>query len=275
MPFESFEVRIDDAIAYLTLNQPDKRNALTRQFWGELPTCLEQLEYAGDVRVIVLTATGPVFCAGIDLSVFQTPGTLANQSAVERERLRGLVLRLQNVISAVERCRIPVIAAVTGGCIGAGLDLICACDLRYATEDAFFTVHEVNLGIMADLGTLQRLPKLIPDGIAREMAFTGLPLSGRDAQAHGLVSRLYPSPEELASGVAAVAKEIARRSPLAVAASKEALLFARDHSVADSLVQCATLQAAILDPDQIQESMAASRQRRPPAYPSLLVPSTL
>jgi enoyl-CoA hydratase len=183
--------------------------------------------------------------------------------------VRRTVLELQGSFNAIERLRMPVLAAIQGGCIGGGVDMISACDMRYCTEDAFFCIQEINIGMTADVGTLQRLPHLIPHGMVRELAYTGRRLDARRAKEIGLVNELYPSQESMLQGVTQIAREIAARSPLAVHGSKEMLNYARDHSIADSLEYMAVWQTGMYQPTDMLESFAAKQQKRDPVFEDL------
>lgn len=266
MQYSCFEVGFSSGIGQLRLNRPEQLNSMNQAFWSELPAALSQLQARPDVRVIVISSTGQHFSAGMDLSVFQSSDWLSTESARDRFRLRDLVLTLQNCFSALERARIPIIASVQGGCIGGAVDMVAACDLRYSTSSAFFVIQEINLAMMADLGTLQRLPKLIPQGIVKELAYTGDRMSAERAKAYGLVNDVFASEEEMHEKVMEVARKIAARSPVAIAATKEAINFARDHSVEDSLRAAADLQAAIFDVSDIHECFKAKKDKREPEF---------
>jgi enoyl-CoA hydratase len=181
-----------------------------------------------------------------------------------------MILQLQDSLSCLERARMPVIAAVQGGCVGGGVDMITACDMRYCSEDAFFCIQEINIGIIADVGTLQRLPKIIPSGMARELAYTGRRLPARRAREIGLVNEVYPTQEAMLAGVMEIAREIAGHSPLAVSGSKEMLNYARDHSVEEALNYIATWQAGMFQPDDVREALGAKQDKRKPAFQDLL-----
>jgi enoyl-CoA hydratase len=186
--------------------------------------------------------------------------------AHSREKLRALVLDLQDTVTAVERCRKPVIAEIHGACVGGGIDLITACDLRYCSQDAYFSIKEIDVGMTADVGTLQRLPKIVGEALTRELAYTGRNVKGEEAQEIRLVNRCYATREELAAGVAAIAASIAAKSPLAVRGCKEMITYARDHSVADGLNYIATWNAAMLLSQDLDEALAAGREKRPPVF---------
>jgi len=271
MSHRCFSVDVVDRVGHITLSRPDELNTMVPAFWRELPAIVNELSDAGDVRVIVVSSSGKHFTAGMDLSVFGGD-QLAGEGEVGRVRanLRLNVLHLQEAFTAFERARVPVIAAVQGGCIGGGVDMVCACDMRYATADAFFCIQEINIGMTADVGTLQRLPKLIPEAIAREYAYTGRRLSAARAYELGFVNGVYDTHEQMIAGVRAVAAEIAARSPLAVWGSKEMITYARDHSVADSLNYIATWQTGMFQPADMMESFAARSERREPRFADLM-----
>jgi enoyl-CoA hydratase len=266
-------VSVRDRIAHLRLCRPEKRNSMIPEFWRELPEIVGGLHEGGDARVIVISSSGPHFTAGMDLSVF-APNGLDGGARGEigrlRANLRMTVLRLQESFSCLEKARIPVLAAIQGGCIGGGVDMVSACDLRYCTEDAFFCIQEINIGMTADVGTLQRLPRLIPEGVVRELAYTGRRLPAARAKAVGLVNEVYPSQSAMLEGVMQVAGEIAERSPLAVWGSKEMLTYSRDHTVADSLNYIATWQTGMFQAADLSEALQARQEKRTPSFDDLV-----
>lgn len=272
MAYSCFEIELKDKVAHLRLSRPEQLNTMNRAFWTELPAAIRQLDAEGTARAVVLSSTGKHFTAGMDLSVFQGQGVapITTQEAGRlREVVRRTVLELQDSFSALEQARMPVIAAIQGGCIGGGVDLVCAADMRYCTEDAFFCIAEINIGMTADVGTLQRLPHLIPQGVARELAYTGRRLPAQRALALGLVNEVFPNHDALIAGVLEVAKEIAAHSPLAVHGSKEMLNYARDHDVADSLQYMAAWQSGMFQPADMFESFTAKAQKREPVFEDL------
>jgi enoyl-CoA hydratase len=271
MAYTCFEVEIEGSVAQLRMSRPEALNTLCREFWTELPEIVGRLDDLGSVRVIVLSSTGRHFSAGLDLGLLQS--VLVEQDASlarARAGLRSLVLELQQSLSCLEKARMPVIAAVQGGCIGGGVDLISACDMRYCTADAFFCIQEINIGITADVGTLQRLPKIVPGGVVRELAYTGRRLPAARAREIGLVNEVYASQEEMLEDVIEIAREVAARSPLAVWGSKEMLNYARDHGVAAALDYIATWQPGMLEIQDILEAFRASREQREPVFDDLL-----
>lgn len=271
MAYSTLQLEFNQKIAHLTLNRPATLNSMNRAFWQEFPAALREVEQADDIRVLVISSTGKHFSAGMDLEVFSQPDPRMFGGEVSRraEFMRRLVLELQACFSALENLRIPVLAAIQGGCIGGALDLVCACDSRYCTADAFFTIKETELGITADLGTLQRLPKWISPGLVRELAYTSRNLPATEAKASGLVNHVFPDQTTLLAGVMEIAAQIAAHSPLAVAGSKAMLNYARDHSVADSLQYMATWQAGMFQAADLMESMQAKQAKRATNYAPL------
>jgi enoyl-CoA hydratase len=272
----TFEIETLGKVAHLRLNRPDAYNSMTREFWSELPDAVRALDAEGATRALVISSTGKHFCAGMDLGVFTgaAPGTGADGGSKEagrlRAQLRETVLALQGSFTALEEARFPVLAAIQGGCIGGAVDMVSACDMRYATEDAFFCVQEINLGMTADVGTLQRLPKIIPDGIAREWAYRGHRVPAARAAEVGLVNEVFATQEAMIEGVLAIAQEIAGKSPLAIWGTKEMATYTRDHSVADSLKHMAAWQSGMFQPADMMETFVAKSEGREPAFDDLL-----
>ena len=270
MGYRCFEVEVEDKVAQVRLCRPDELNSMVPEFWRELPEIVTGLSDAGEVRAIVISSTGRHFSAGMDLSVF-AGGALPTDGEQGRRNatLSLLVRRLQDSFTALERARVPVLVAVQGGCIGGAVDMVCAADMRYASEDAFFVVQETNIGMTADVGTLQRLPKLVPDGVVRELVYTGRRMPAARAREVGLVNEVFADHASLLAGVTEIAREIAAHSPLTLWGAKEALVYARDHSVADSLHQIATWQSGAFQPADMMEAFAAKAEKRTPSYPDL------
>jgi enoyl-CoA hydratase len=271
MSHSCFEVELEENVAHLRMCRPEALNTLSREFWRELPEIVRELDGAGAARVMVLSSTGRHFTAGLDFE-FLSSELATDDGTAGRPRvgLREMILQLQESLSCLERARMPVIAAVQGGCVGGGVDMITACDMRYCTEDAFFCIQEINIGITADVGTLQRLPKIIPAGMARELAYTGRRLPARRAREIGLVNEVYPTQEAMLAGVMEIAREIAGHSPLAVSGSKEMLNYARDHSVEEALNYIATWQAGMFQPQDVKEAFGARQEKRSPVFQDLL-----
>lgn len=268
---DCFDLVIEDKVARLTLNRPNAFNAMNRAFWAELPELVHDIDDNAKARVIVLASTGKHFTSGMDISVFAEGGVTnaGADRAAEAEAFRQFVLRLQGTFSCFDNIRIPVIAAVQGGCIGAGVDMISACDIRYATTEAFFQIQEINIGMTADVGTFPRLCKLIPEGWVRELAYAGRRLDAAKAKDIGLVNDVFETQEAMLGHVMDLATEIAAKSPVAVAGSKRMINYARDHSSADALDYIATWQAGMFAPEHMMEAFAAKTGRRAPNFPDL------
>lgn len=267
--FTSFRLSIENGVVELCFQRPEQHNSMTAAFWKELPAAIDEVEACQAARVLIIRAEGASFSSGMDLAVFKQPGLLATGKAEQRERLQRLVLHLQSVLSRLENCLVPVIAAVQGPCIGAGFDLVSACDLRYASKNAYFSIHEIKLAMMADLGTLQRLPHLMPEGVLRELAFTGDKLQSERAYQLGLVSAVLADADELNAHVKSVAGKIAGMSPLAIRASRQALRYARSHSVEDSLEMAAILQSAVFSDADVMKAVGAQKSGTPASYSDL------
>jgi enoyl-CoA hydratase len=263
---------IENQIAHIRLSRPEALNAMNRAFWNELPALIRDIDEHAKARVIVISSTGKHFTAGMDTSVF-TDGEGISASGgdqyVRAETFRHFVHLLQRSFSCLEDARMPVIAAIQGGCIGAGVDMTSACDIRYATEDAFFQIAEINIAMTADVGTFPRLCKLIPEGWVRELAYAGRRLPAQKAKEIGLVNDVFPTQEAMMAHVMALAAEIAEKSPLAVAGSKRMINYARDHSTQDALDYVALWNASMLSPPHMMEAFAAKAQKRAPTFPDL------
>lgn len=269
-----FEIERHGAVAELRMNRPDKANGMSPDFWQELPRLVEALDADMSVRAIVLTGAGKNFTGGMDLSTFQELTVMMQQEPGRvAYALRRIILRLQDSFTALERCRLPVIAAIQGACIGGGVDLVTACDIRLAAQDAKFSVEEINIGMAADVGTLQRLPKLIPMGVVQELALTGRRFTPEEAQGWGLVNAVHKDAEAVRAAALEMASTIASKSPLAVAGTKQAVIHARDHSVADSLEHIATWNGGMLRPEDLMGALQARMARKEAHFADLLAPT--
>lgn len=261
---EFFDLTHDapSGIAELVLNQPARLNTMTPAFFPAVRDAVQALDDAGATRVLVIRSTGKHFSAGMSLDVFGGDFTLLDtRDARARLNFQHGLRRLMACFDTLESARFPVLCAVQGGCIGGGLDLALACDIRICTADAFFTVQEIHIGMAADLGSLQRLPKVVPQGLARQMAFTGERLDAARALGTGLVNAVLPDADALRDHVHRLARDIAAKSPLAIAGSKIALNHARDHAVAESLQQMTLLQSAIFDSAEMERAIRAWRDK--------------
>lgn len=271
MSYQTFDLMVNEKIAHLQLNRPEAYNSMSREFWREFPDAIRALDTTAEARVLVISSTGKHFCAGMDLAVFTQPGPDMFQGEAGRraEGMRRLVQQLQACFSVLEEVRMPVLIAVQGGCIGGALDLVCASDMRYCTQDAFFTVKETELGMTADLGTLQRLPQLIAPGLARELAYTGRKMLAAEALTSGFVNEVFDDPDQMLTGVMQIAELISQRSPLAVTGCKQMINYARDHSTADSLSYMATWQAGMFQPADMMQTFAAKMSGKQPDFEGL------
>ena len=269
MSYKCFEVTIKNNIAHIVLNRPKKRNSMIHEFWDELPLIVKGIDSNSKARVIVLSSTGPHFTAGLDLSVFGSSiktSTDANaQEKLQRQegaRFFDTVKYMQEAFSCLDNCRLPVLAAIQGGAFGGGVDLITACDMRYMTADGFITIYEINIGMTADVGTFPRITKLIPEGVVKELAYTGRRLTAAEALTHGLINEIYPDHKTMLNGVLKIAAEIATKAPLAVYGSKRIINYARDHSTDDTLDYIGIWNASMLQSAEIKEAIKASAEKR-------------
>ena len=264
--YKSFEVDISDHVANLVLSRPDELNTMSRDFWVELGDVLEEINKNSEVRVVVMSSTGKHFCAGMDLSAFSNGvDNIPDEKKPDHARIGEAVYRvakeLQGYITSLEKIRVPVIAAIHGGCIGGAVDLVTACDIRLASKDAFFCIQEINIGMAADVGTLQRLPKIIPDSKMREMAYTGRRMYADEAKETGLVSDTYESQEEMLAAANELAKVIASKSPVAIYGLKAVMNYSRDHSVSEGLEYNALWSGAMLSQKDMTEAITANMEK--------------
>jgi enoyl-CoA hydratase len=268
MQFETLAVSIEEHIATVRLNRPEKANAMNLAMWHELRAAFKWIDATPEARVAILEGEGKSFTAGIDLQMMMGLGAQIDNKCEGRmrETLRGVILDLQDTLTSLERCRKPVLAAVHGACIGGGIDLITCADMRYCSADAYFSVKEIDIGMVADVGTLQRLPRLIGEGMARELAYTGRRVEAAEARETRLVNQVFATREALQQGVRAIAATIAAKSPLAIRGAKEMISYARDHSVADGLNYVATWNAAMLMSDDLQQAMMAGMSKQTPQF---------
>lgn len=268
-----FEVTIEDHVAHIRMTRPEAMNTMNKDFWRELPAIVKDIDDNARARAIVISSTGKHFCAGMDLSVFSNVGD-RDSGPVDRhvagESFRRHVHHLQDTFTCIDEARMPVIAAIHGGCIGGAVDFTSACDIRYCTEDAFFTIMEINIGMTADVGTFPRLCKLIPEGWVRELAYTGRRLPAHRARDIGLVNEVLPDHDAVIAHALATAKEIASKSPLVVAGSKVMINYARDHTIKDALDYIALWQVGMFSGPHMAETFAAKQEKRDPVFPDLL-----
>ena len=268
MTYETLTVTLEDHVATVRLNRPEKANAMNAAMWQEIRKAFQWVDATPEARVAVLQGEGKLFTAGIDLQMMMAIGPqIQNEcDGRTREALRRLILDMQDTLTSLERCRKPVLAAIHGGCVGGGIDLITCADMRYCSQDAYFTIKEIDIGMTSDVGTLQRLPKLVGEGITRELAYTGRKCEAQEARQIGLVNRVFETREALYAGVREIAATIAAKSPLSIRGTKEMITYARDHSVADSLNYIATWNAAMLMSKDLTEAMMANMSKRPAVF---------
>ena len=266
-----FTLNTNVGIAHLQLNRPERLNTMAPPFFPALRDAVRALHDAGETRALVISSTGKHFCAGMALDVFGGDDALL-VTGTPRARLnfQDTLRKLIDCFTAIDEAHFPVICAVQGGCIGGALDLATACDIRLCTADAFFTVQEIHIGMMADVGVLQRLVKIVPQGVAREMAYTGERMSAQRALAVGLVNAVLPDAETLLAHAMQLARSIAAKSPLAIAGSKLALNHARDHGTASALQQMTLLQSAIFDTAEMATAIDAWKKKTVAEFPALL-----
>jgi len=253
-----FQLEQDGAIAHLQLKRPERLNTMAPDFFPELRDAVRALQASGRTRVLVISSTGKHFSAGMALDVFSANDSdLVTHTARARLSFQSTLRELIDCFTVLDEAHFPVICAIQGGCIGGALDLATACDIRLCAADAFFCVQEIQIGMMADLGVLQRLSKIVPQGVAREMAYTGTRMGAQRAMAVGLVNEVLADAPALVARALALAQDIAAKSPLAIAGSKLALNHARDHGTAASLQQMTLLQSAIFDTDEMAIAIRA------------------
>ncbi|MDU8457469.1 crotonase/enoyl-CoA hydratase family protein [Pseudomonas syringae group sp. J254-4] len=265
--YQSFRVELADSIAHVQINRPEKLNAMSEAFWTEIIGIFDWIERNDEVRVVVLSGAGKHFSSGIDLALL---ASVANQMGKDPGRnarlLRRKIRDMQASFTAVANCRKPVLAAIQGYCLGGAIDLISACDMRYASADVQFAIREIDMGMAADVGTLQRLPRIIGDGVLREMAYTGRTVGAEEAQRIGLVNRTFDDLEGLLQGVFAVAGEIAGKSPIAIEGTKQMISYMRDHRVEDGLEHVAIWNAAMLQSPDLKLAMVAQMNKHKPVF---------
>ena len=263
-----FRLTHDGPVSTLTLSNPEKRNALVREVWEDLPKAIDELSDSGTCRALVIDSEGPHFTAGIDLTMLAGAAP-DNLGAAEGLHVYHMVLFLQEAFSCLERARMPVIASIQGGCIGAGVDLITACDIRLCTADAYFTIYEINMGMTADVGTFPRILNHLPEGIVRELAYTGRRMTPEEALRWGLVNSIHDSQEACNKAAQDMAQEIATKAPMAVHGSKEIITYCRDHTTAEGLDRIALWNAANLKSSELMQAMQAKTTGQPGSFASL------
>ena len=271
-----FLVQRHGPVAQLSMNRPQKANGMTPDFWTELPRLLGLLDADETVRAVALTGEGKHFTGGMDLEAFASIATLFQREPGRAAyAIRQKIMQLQDAFTAIERARFPVIAAIHGACIGGGIDMISACDMRLASSDAYFAIEEINIGMAADVGTLQRLPKLISPAIAAELAYTGRRFRAEEALRIGLLSEVADSREQLVKAALALGERISSKSPLAIAGIKANLAYSRDHGVADGLDYMATWNAGMLRPEDLMNAVQAAMAKKEAEFADILSEGSL
>ena len=257
-----FSLSSTDNVAHLVMSRPAELNTMNPTFWRELDEVLTQLHNEGTARALVISSTGKHFSAGMSLDTFAGAIQMNDQSPEGRAAIFDLLTDMQATFTKLENLRVPVICAIQGGCIGGSVDMVTAACIRYASADAFFCIQEINIGMVADVGTLQRLPKLIPLAVVKELAYTGRRLSASKALGYGLVNEVFDTHEATVAAALQCAQEIASKPPVAIWGTKQAVNYARDHSVEDSLRQMGWLQGAVWSNAHVREAIAAMKDKR-------------
>ena len=259
-----FRVEKEGHIAWLILDRPEKLNAMNEAFFRELTDHFKALDADDEIRAVVIRGEGKHFTAGLDLG--EAGSLVSDASAPGRETLRLKIIQGQESMSIIEQCRKPVIAAVHGHCIGGGVDMLCACDLRVASKDALFSIRETRIAIIADLGTLQRLPHIIGHGMARELALTGRDFTATEALENGFITHLCEDQESLLKKARELALEIASCAPMATQGVKQVMIHGRDQGVYPGLEYVAQKNAVGMYSEDLMESFVAFMEKRPPVY---------
>ncbi len=271
MELETLTLEVAAGVATVTLSRGDKLNTMNAAFWTDVPKAFAAIDADPSVRAVVIASTGKHFTAGLDLgwagSTLAAPGSDPGRA---REAFRRHVHQLQETFSCIDRARVPVIACIQGGCIGGGVDLVTACDLRVGTADCFFTVQEINIAIVADVGTLQRIPHLLPQGLVRELAYTGRRFGAEEAARYGFLNRVEPDHVAALAAAQALAAEIAAKSPLAITGIKAVLNHGRDATIAQGLDYVATWNAGMLQGSDVPEAIRAQGARETARFADLI-----
>jgi enoyl-CoA hydratase len=270
MTYTTLTLSVADHVAHIQLCRPAELNTMNAAFWTEMVEVFSDIDANADVRAVVISALGKHFTAGLDLAMAANDFTPKKEDAGRaREYLRRKILRMQESFSVIDRCRVPVIAVIQGGCIGGGVDLVTACDMRIGTQNCFFTIQEVNVGIVADVGTLQRIPHLLPQGLVRELAYTGRRFMADEALRTGFINRAEADQDAALAAAMEIAMEIAGKSPLVMTGIKQVLNHGRDHSIDAGLDYVATWNAGMLMSEDLQEAVTATMQKRKASFTNL------
>lgn len=269
--YNSLDVRVVDNVAEICFGAGERGNALTELFWKEMRDALAEAGRSPDVRAALLYSKGRHYCSGIDTGFFSSLiASRGDDPARSMERLRAGVMSLQETFNEIENCRVPVLTAVQGACMGAGVDMVAACDLIYVSHDAYFSIHETNIGLAADLGSLQRLPRRMPFGLVRELAYTGRRLLSEEAVDSGFAAASLSDHAAAVSHARDIARTIASKSPLAILGTKRALQLSETTSVRDGLDSIASWNAGLSSIADIAESIASAKSGKPATYKPLL-----
>ena len=264
-----FSLTIENHIAHLVLKRAEALNTMGPRFWGELDTVLTDLHKNSAARALVISSTGKHFSAGMALDAFAGSVQMDDQSPEGRAAIFDSLSAMQATFTKLETLRIPVIAALQGGVIGGAVDMVTACCIRYGSKDAFFCIQEINIGMVADVGTLQRLPKLVPLAVVKELAYTGRRMGADKALGYGLLNAVFDTHEQTVQAALQCAAEIASKPPVAIWGTKQAVHYARDHTVDEALKQMGWLQAAIWSNRHVGEAVTAFQGKRTGKYPDL------
>ena len=265
-----FSLTIENHVAHLVLNRPQALNTMGPRFWSELDAVLNDLHKNNQARALVISSTGKHFSAGMALDTFAGAIQMDDQSPEGRAAMFDNLSAMQATFTKLETLRIPVIAALQGGVIGGAVDMVTACCIRYGSKDAFFCIQEINIGMVADVGTLQRLPKLVPLAVVKELAYTGRRMGADKALGYGLLNAVFDTPEQTVAAALQCAQEIAAKPPVAIWGTKQAVHYARDHTVDESLKQMGWLQAAIWSNRHVGEAVMAFQGKRSGNFPDLV-----
>jgi enoyl-CoA hydratase len=266
---QCFTLTTEHHISHLVLNQPQTMNTMHPTFWRELDSVLSRVHQDGSARALVISSTGMHFSAGMALEAFGGAIAMDDQSPQGRAAIFDQLSDMQATFTKLEALRIPVLVAIQGGCVGGAVDMVTACCLRYASADAFFCIQEINIGMVADVGTLQRLPKLIALAVVKELAYTGRRLGAKQALNYGLVNAVLDTPSQALEAAMQCAREIAAKPPVAIWGTKQAIHYARDHAVDDALKHMGLLQGAIWSTENIEEAMMANKAKRSGVFKNL------
>jgi enoyl-CoA hydratase len=266
----TLDYTVEGAIARVTMKRPHELNTMNKAFWTEIIAVFEAIDADPTVRAVIVASTGKHFTAGLDLGMAAAGlGGAASDPGRAREAFRRHVKHMQDSFTVVDRCRVPVIAVVQGGCIGGGVDFVTACDIRIGTENSFFTIQEINIAIVADVGTLQRIPHLLPQGLVRELAYTGRRFPAAEALRYGFVNSVHADHDAALAAAEAMAQMIATKSPLAITGIKHVLNHGRDHSIDDGLEYVALWNAGMLQGEDVPNAVRAQMAKQEAVFADL------